>query len=106
MDALRLDAAALLLEFNFPPSQFLLDRFDRIRPRFVFHHIVRFGINRQPHVLLFHRAKQRVDLRERFHLISPQLDAICHVVVSREDLDYVAAHAKGSAAELSVGTFV
>ena len=45
-------------------------------------------------------------MRERRNLIAPQLDAIRHVVVSREDLNHVAAHAKGSAAEILVGSLV
>ena len=106
MNALRLDQAALLFQLRFPPRQFFLDRLHRRRSRLFLHHIVRLGINRQPHVLLLHRAKQRIDLRQRLDLIAPQLDAVRHVVVGREDLDHVAAHAKRSAPEVAVRALV
>ena len=67
---------------------------------------MRLGINRQPHVLLLDRAEQRIHLRERFNLISPQFDPVGHVVVGREDLNHVAAHAKRSPAEVAVRALV
>ncbi len=70
------------------------------------HHVVRLGINRQARVLLLHRPEQRIDLRQRFHLIAPQLDAIGVVVVGGENLDDVAAHPKRPAPEIAVGALV
>ena len=106
MNALRLHQSSLPFHFNFPPRQLLLDgRYGR-GARFFFHHVMRLGINRQPHIFLLHRAKQRIDLRQRRNLIAPQLDAIRHVVVSREDLDHIAAHSKRAAPEISVSAFV
>src|SRR6202162_1299086 len=106
MNALRLYQASLLLQFDFPPRQFFLDRVDGRGASLFLHYIMRFGIYRQAHVFLFHRAEQRIDLPERRNLIAPQLNAIRHVVVSREDLDHIAAHAKGSAPEVAIGAFV
>ena len=48
---------ALLLQFHFPPPQLFPDRIDRRGPRLFLHHVVSFGIDRQPHILLLHRAK-------------------------------------------------
>src|SRR5207248_1134079 len=65
-------------------------------------HVMRLGIDGQADVLVLHRPKERIDLRKRFDLVAPQLDAVGVVVVSREDLDDVAADAEGAAAEISV----
>ena len=60
------------------------------------------GINRQPRVLLLHRPEQRVDLRQRFDLISEQLDPVGHLVVGRKDLDHVPPHPERPAPEVRV----
>ena len=70
------------------------------------HHIMRLGINRQACVLLLHRPEQRINLRQRLHLIAPQLDAIGVVVVGGKNLDDVAAHPEGPAPEVSLGALV
>ena len=67
---------------------------------------MRLGIDGQAHILLLHRAEQRIDLRERFDFVSPQLDAIRHVVIGGENFDDVAAHAKRAAPEISVSALV
>ena len=65
-----------------------------------------FRIDRQADVFLLYCAEQRVDLREGFDFVAPELDAIGHVVVGGEDFDYVAADAESSAAEIAVGALV
>src|SRR5580698_2646397 len=67
---------------------------------------MRLRINRQPHILLLDGAEQRINLRERLNLISKQLDAISHVVISRKNLDDVAAHAKSTSTEIPIGALV
>ena len=104
--ALSFDQTALFFQFRFPPRQLLPDRLHRVVPGLLFHHVVGFWIDRQAHVLLLHGAKQGIDLRERIHFISKQLDAIGHVVVSRENLDDVATHAERTAAELSIPALI
>src|SRR5271165_3776837 len=106
VNALRLDQPALFLQFDFPPRQLFLDRCHGRRPRFFLHHIMRLRINRQPHVFLLDRAEQRIDLGERRNLIAPQFEAVGHVVVRREDLDDIAAHAKRAAPEVAVRALV
>ncbi len=59
-------------------------------------------INRQPRILLLHRPKQRVDLRQRFDLVPEQLNPVSQLVVGREDLDHIAAHPERPAPEVHV----
>ena len=63
VDALGLDQAALLFQFDLPPRQLFLDRVHGRGPRFLFHDVVGLGINREARVFLLHRAKERIDLR-------------------------------------------
>src|SRR6185437_7598433 len=63
-------------------------------------HIVTLRVNGKAGILLFHGAEERIDLGKRFDLISEQLDAVGHVIVSRKYLDDVAAHSKGATPEL------
>ena len=106
VDALCFDGAALFFQLHFPPCQFFFDGLDGGDTSLVLHYVVRLGINRKASVLLLYRAEERVDLRQRFHLISPQLDAVGHVVIGGEDLDHIAAHAKCSSAKLAIGPLV
>src|SRR5581483_12513457 len=46
------------------------------------------------------------DLRECLHFITPKFNPVGHIVVGREDFNYVAAHAKGSATKISIGALV
>jgi hypothetical protein len=71
-----------------------------------FHDIVRLGINRQPHVALLDSAEQGIDLGEGRNFVSPHFDAICHIVVGREDLNHVAAHPERPTTKIALGTLV
>src|SRR5580704_2811109 len=106
MHSLRLDDAALLFELALPPGQLFEDRRDGCALALRLHHIVRLGVDGQADVFLLHGAKERIDLCQRFDLVAPQLDAISRVVICRKDLDDVAAHAEGSAAEVAIGALV
>ena len=70
------------------------------------HHVMGLGIDRQARILLLHRSEQRIDLRQRFDFVAPQLDAIGVVFVGGKDFDDVAAHAEGAAAEVALGALV
>ena len=76
MHALRFHDAALLLQFDFPPRQLFQNRIDRRALALRLHHVVRLGIDGQAHMLLLHRAEQRIDLRQRLDFVAPKLDAI------------------------------
>src|SRR5258708_2351289 len=78
----------------------------RLRLALRLHHIVALGINRQPRILLLHRAKQRVDLRKRLDLIPKQLNPVSQLIIGREDLDYIATYAKRPASEVMIVTLV
>ncbi len=106
VDALRLHHAALRLEMRHPLVQLGHDRIDGLRLALRLHHVVALGIDRQPRILLLHRAEQRIDLRERFDLVAEQLDAVGVLVVGGEDLNHVAAHAKCPAPEVRVVALV
>ena len=60
------------------------------------------GINRQPRILLLDCPKQGIDLREGFDLVAEKFDTIRALVVSREHLNHVAAHAECPAPEVRV----
>ena len=68
----------------------------------VAHHVVRLRVNRQPQIGLPHLARERIDLRQRIDLVAPQFHAVGPVVVGRENLDDVAAHAEAPAPEIAV----
>ena len=102
MNALRLHHAALLLQFFFPPREFLQNGADRTLFSLWLHHVMRLGINRQPRILLFDGAKQRINLRQRLHFIAKQFNAVGEVVIRRKNLNHIAAHAKGPAAKVAV----
>src|SRR5258708_38252942 len=97
MDALRLDQASLLFKFGFPPGQFGFYGSDGGGASLFFHHIVRLRINRQPHVTLFDRPKQGIDLRERFEHVAKHYDAIRIVVVGRLNYDDIDASTRSLA---------
>src|SRR5271157_730633 len=101
MDTLRFDQASLLLKFRFPPGQFGSYRGDGRSPSFFFHHVVRLGINRQPHVTLLDRPKERINLRERFNLVAKHFHAVRIVVVGGINFDDIAAHAKSPAPKIA-----
>ncbi len=50
--------------------------------------------------------EERIDLRQRFDFVSPELYAVGLVVVGGRDFDHVAAHAEGAAREVGVGALV
>src|ERR1035441_4507172 len=60
------------------------------------------GIDRQPRILLLHRSKQRIDLRERLYLIAEQLNPISRLVIRRIDFDHITAHTKCSTPEVHI----
>src|SRR5580658_7953204 len=67
---------------------------------------MRLGVDGQARVALFHGAKERIDLREALDLVAKHFNAKGILVVSREDLDHVAANAKLAAAKVCVVTLV
>ncbi len=104
--ALRFHQPAVFQQRVFPPSQLFQNGPDSVVLGGVRHYIMAFGVDRQARVFLLHRAKQRIDLRERIDLVAEKLDAIGVVVVGREDFNYVAAHAESAALEVHIIAFV
>ena len=67
---------------------------------------MRLGVNGQAHIFLLHRPEQRINLREGLHLVAPEFNSICHVIVSRKDLDHIATHPKRPSPKLAIGALV
>src|SRR6185369_2617932 len=107
VQALRFDQFALGDQLRLPPLELFANRFDGAFDRRPRHHVVRLRIDRHARSVFFdHFAEQRVDRGDRINLVAPELDAVSLVLVTRVDLDDVAAHAKSSALEVDVGTLV
>jgi len=70
IDALRLDHAALRLEFRNPGVELTDDGINGFGLALRLHDVVALGVNRQPSVLLLDSAKERIDLRKRFDFIA------------------------------------
>ena len=104
--SLRLHYAALFFQFHLPPGELFFDRLDGFVLGLLLHHIMGLRVDWKAHVLLLDRAEQWIDLREQFHLIAPQLDAISHVIVSGINFDDIAADAESATPELAVGALV
>jgi len=102
MQALRLHHLHLLFQFTFPPLELVLDAVNGPSALFSRHHVVRAGINRQPHQILCHLPQQRINLRKRINLVSPKLNAVSVVLISGINFDHVAANAKGPAPKVDV----
>jgi hypothetical protein len=65
------------------------------------------GVDRDLLELREHLAGERVDQRQRLDLVVEELDAHdARLLVDREDLDHVAAHAEGAVAEVERGALV
>ena len=84
MNSLRFDQSALLLQFLLPPRQLFQNGINRTLLAIRLQDVMALRIDRQPCVLLLHRPKQRIDLRERLDLVAEQLNPVGHVVVGGE----------------------
>ena len=90
------------LQFVEPLLQLLLDRLDRLQQRRARRHIVRIGVDLDEFEVLRLLAGQRVEFGDRLDLVAEEADAPGAVlVVGREDLDRVAAHAEDAAREIA-----
>ena len=74
--------------------------------RFRRHHVMRLGIDGQAQIGLADLAEHGVDLAEAIHFVAQQFDAVGVIVISGEDLDNVAPHAKRSAREAVIVALV
>src|ERR1035441_10673187 len=102
MGALRLDEAALLLELFLPHFEFGEDGIAGGALAFGLDDVVGLWIDGEARVFLADGSEERIDLTQRIDLVAKELDAIGVFVVGGVDLDDVAAHAKGAAAEVDI----
>jgi hypothetical protein len=107
LQPLRFQQAALIVELIEPQFQFGLDRLDGLhqgRPR---RHIMRIGVDLDEFQLVLLVAGERIELLDILHDVAEQIDAPGTVlVVRREDVDNVAADAKGAAGKIGLGALV
>src|SRR5581483_11789133 len=104
--ALRFDQFTLALEFLVPPLQLVFDALHGLLAGGRIHDIVGGRVDGQAHISLLHLPEERIDLAERLDLVAPHFNAIGVVVVGRIELDDIAAHAEGAAAELVIVAIV
>ena len=104
---LCLDDLALADQKFFVFVELRPDRFDRRLDRLLRHHVVRFRVDRQPRfVLCDHLAEQRVDRVNGVDLVTPELDPVRLVLITRIQLDDIAANAKNAAFKIDIHAFV
>ena len=107
LQPLRFQQAALVVELVEPQLQFALDRLDRLHQRRARRHIVRVGVDLDEFEIVLLVAGERIELLDIFHGVAEQVHAPGAVlIVRREDVDDVAAHAKGAAGEIGLGALV
>ena len=100
--ALRLEELVLRLELFQPLVELVLDRADRPLHRLGAGDVVRRREDRHRLQPLDHVAGERMQHVERLDLIAEHLDADRVLLVDRDDLDGVAAHAEVAAREVDV----
>ena len=107
LQPLRFQQAALVVELVEPQLQFGLDRLDRLHQRRARRHIVRVGVDLDEFELVLLVAGERIEFLDVLHGVAEQVHAPGAVlIVRREDVDDVAAHAKGAAGEVGLGALV
>ena len=100
--ALRLEQLVLRLELFQPLLELVLDRADRALHRLGAGDVVRRREDRHGIEPLHHIAGERMQHVERLDLVAEHLDADRVLLVHRDDLDRVAAHAEVAAREVDV----
>src|SRR5437763_16945645 len=102
MQALVFEQLAPGDELWLPIVEFFLDRLDGALERVLRHDVMRLGIDGQPLMGFEDFAEQRVNRRNRFDLIAPELNANRSLLIDRIDFHDVAARPKSAARELDV----
>ncbi len=107
LQPLRFQQAPLVVEFVEPQLQFRFDRLDRLHQGRARRHIVRVGVDLDEFELVLLVAGERIELLDILHGVAEQVHAPGAVlIVRREDVDDVAAHAKGAAGKIGLGALV
>ena len=100
-EPLRFEQAAGVVEFVQALAQFVLDAGNRLQQGRARRHVVRVGIDLDERQLVGLVAGERIELVDAFDLVAEQVHAPGAVLVVRgENVDGVAAHAKGAAGEI------
>ena len=104
--AVGLELLALLLELRRARVQFGADLFDRALERLVLGHVVGRGPDRDVVDLVEHLAGQRVEVLDLLDLVAEQRHPVGRLGVGGHDLQHLAAHPEGAAAERRVVALV
>ncbi len=97
----------MIVELVEPQLQFALDRLDRLHQRRARRHIVRVGVDLDEFEIVLLVAGERIELLYIFYGVAEQIHAPGAVlIVRREDVDDVAAHAKGAAGKIGLRALV
>ena len=97
----------MVVELVEPQLQLGLDRLDRLHQRRARRHIVRVGVDLDEFEIVLLVAGERIEFFNIFHGVAEQIHAPGAVfIVRREDVDDVAADAKGAAGEIGLGALV
>ena len=95
----RLELLALVLELGRARVEFMADLLDRPLERLVAGHVVRGGPDRDVVDRVEDLPGQRVEVLDRLDLIAEERDPVGRLGVGGHDLEHLAAHAEGAAAE-------
>ncbi len=107
LQPLRFQKAALVVELVEPQLQLGLDRLDRLHQRRARRDIVRVGVDLDEFEFVLLVAGERIEFLNVFDGVAEQIHAPGAVlIVRREDVDDVAAHAEGAAGEIGRGALV
>jgi hypothetical protein len=107
LQALRLEKLVIRLELGDPLLELDLDRIDGAQHDVAGSHVVRLRKDRHPRHLRGHGAGKGVEEADVLDLLVEQLDAHrLRLRLRREDVDHVAAHAVGAAAEVDIVALV
>ncbi len=107
LQPLRFQQAALVVELVEPKLQLGLDRLDRLHQRRPRRHVMRVGVDLDEFELVLLVAGERIELLDILHGVAEQVHPPGAVfVVRREDVDDVAADAKGAAGKIGLGALV
>src|SRR6266851_7984576 len=102
-EALRFHEFSRALQLLFPPLEFFIDAHDGALALLGGHDVVRLGVNGHAGQIFLAGTDfsgEGIDLAQSVNLLAPHLDAIPVIFVSRINLDHVATHAEGAAAQI------
>ena len=107
LEPLRFEEAPGGIKLAQPCAQLLLDAGDRLQQGRARRHIVRVGVDLHEFQFVGLLSGERVDFVDRLDFVAEQADTPCAVlVVGRENLNHITAHAERAAEKIAGGALV